>query len=237
MTTIGERLRAHSLAQDIQSPPGVLEVHLQQFEMHFGVALPDDMRNYFLHMNGMGGLLNIENNLFWDNDLFRFWPLQEVARASDAYENLSIEDRSSFFIFADHSICLPAYAVRLTASGTDCHQVLAIQSEQKGGYSTSVVARSFSEFVDRYLTDETSRDKLSLGMPITTEEELDQTDGRAATLKWLVENSDEFLSILTSFANLPGEDTFVKQLGTLRRIKKKAVEDLNAPGPHSEPER
>ena len=69
MTTIGERLRAHWLAQDIQPPAGVLGVHLQQFETHFGVALPDDMREYFLHMNGMGGLLTVENNLFWDNDL------------------------------------------------------------------------------------------------------------------------------------------------------------------------
>lgn len=79
MTTIGQRLRAHWLAQDIQSPPGVLEVYLQQFELHFGVVLPDDMRDYFLHMNGMGGLVTPDNNLFFgDDDLFRFWPLQEV---------------------------------------------------------------------------------------------------------------------------------------------------------------
>jgi hypothetical protein len=89
---------------------------------------------------------------------------------------MGVDDLSSFFIFADHSICLPAYAIRLTASRTASHRVIAIESDQSGGYSASVVARSFSEFVDRYLTDETSRNNLSLGMPITAEQKPDQTE-------------------------------------------------------------
>jgi hypothetical protein len=170
MATISERLRAHWSAQDIEPSAGVLEVHLQQFELYFGVAIPDDMRDYFLHVNGMGGLFTLDNNLFFgDKDFFRFWPLQEVVRMSDAYEDLPIEDPSSFFIFADHSICLPAYAIRLTASRTTGHEVIAIESNRRDGYSVSVVAYSFSEFVERYLTDETSRCRLSLGEPITAE--------------------------------------------------------------------
>jgi hypothetical protein len=237
MTTIGERLRAHWLAQGIQSPPGVLEAHLKQFEMYFGVVLPDDMRAYFLHMNGMGDVFTVDNNLFWDNDLFRFWPLQEVAQAHGHYKDLGIEDESSFFCFADHSICLPAYAIRLTASGTAAHQVIAIQSEQNGGYSASVVAGSFSEFVDRYLTDETSRDCLSLGMPITTEQEPDQSVDRAATLKRLVETIDQALPRLTRLESQPGGEIFSAQLENMRRVKKKALEELDSRGPHSDPER
>jgi hypothetical protein len=54
MSTIGERLRAHWLAQGIKPPPGVAEERLRDFETRFGVALPTDMRDYFLEVDGMG---------------------------------------------------------------------------------------------------------------------------------------------------------------------------------------
>jgi hypothetical protein len=225
MCTIGERLRAHWLAQSIITPPGVAEDRLTEFETRFCVALPADMRDYFLHVDGMWEPFQ------WDDDLFNFRPLSEVESISNL--EIVLEDQSSYFVFADHSIWLPAYAIRLTPSRTGSHHVIAVASVQRGGYAASVVAHSFSEFVERYLTDETSRDDLSLGMPITTEEEPDQSEGRAATLKWVVENIDQILSIFTSFGSLPGGDILSAQLGTLREIKKKAVEELRSPKPNS----
>jgi hypothetical protein len=122
------------------------------------VTLPADMRGYLLHIDGMGS--RDES----DHDWFSFWALGEIVRASDEHEDQFIEDQSSYFLFADHSICLPAYAIRMTTSGTGPHPVIAIYSDRRE-YSTSCVARSFSEFVERYLANETSRSDLSVGGP------------------------------------------------------------------------
>jgi hypothetical protein len=164
MSGIGERLKAHWLAQGLQLPPGVLEVHLQQFEKHFGVTLPYDIRDYFLDVNGMGGLLTYDDRLNWDDDLFRFWPLQELLRMSDEepYKDLQVADLSSYFIFADHSVVLPAYAIRLDSARTGAHPVIACEGR---GHETSIVALSFSEFAERYLEGEESRMDLSYGTP------------------------------------------------------------------------
>jgi hypothetical protein len=65
---------------------------------------------------------------------------------------------------------LPAFAIRLNESATDLHPVIAIESDNKGGYGSTVVADSFGEFAERYLSDETSRNDLSLAMPVTTKQ-------------------------------------------------------------------
>ena len=95
--------------------------------------------------------------------MFRFWPISEFESVGRL--ELPIEDRASYFVFADHSIWLPAYAIRLVPARDAGHPVIAIESDVSGGYSASLVAHSFSEFVDRYLTDSASRDRLSWGMP------------------------------------------------------------------------
>ena len=157
MSTIGERLHTHWLAQGIELPPGVTEDPLRSFETRFGVTLPADLREYFLHVDGMGEPFK------WDTDLFNFRPLSEVESIGD--RQIVLEDKSSYFVIADHSIWLPAFAIRLTPSGTGPHPVIAIESDENGGYGQSIVAHSFSEFAERYLTDETSRDDLSSACP------------------------------------------------------------------------
>ncbi len=154
MSTIGERLRAHWLAQGIKLPPGVTDDRLKEFESRFGVALPTDLREYFLHVDGMGEPFQ------WDQDLFNFRPLSEVESISDL--EIVLEDRSSYFVIADHSIWLPAFAIRLTPSATGPHPVIAIESDNKEGYGSTLVAESFGEFVERYLSDEISRNDLSV---------------------------------------------------------------------------
>jgi hypothetical protein len=174
MSIIAGRLRAHWLAQGVKVPPGVAEDRLREFETRFGVAVAKDLRDYFLHADGMGEPFQ------WDDDLFHFCPLSEVQQLGDV--EIALKDKSWYFVFADHSLWLPAYAIRLTPSVTDCHQVIAVQTDREGGYEASIVAHSFSKFVERYLADETSRDHLSLGMPITTEQAPGQTESRPATL-------------------------------------------------------
>ncbi len=103
-----------------------------------------------------------------------------------------------YFVFADHSIWLTAFAIRLTPSGSDFHQVIATWTRQTE-YPAPVIALSFSEFVEHYLAGETSRSCLSVGMPITMEQGHNQSEINAATRKKLVAAVDQTLPILTSF--------------------------------------
>jgi SMI1 / KNR4 family (SUKH-1) len=160
MSEIGERLKAHWLAQGVEPPPGVPEALLQQFETHYGVTLPGDMRDYFLHVNGIGGELTD------DQDLFRFWPLQEVLSITDDpdYQDIQVAEGPSFFIFADHSIFLPAYAIRLDSARTGDHPAIAFWWDHHDRrHEISTVARSFSEFAERYLKGDDSRFDLAYG--------------------------------------------------------------------------
>jgi cell wall assembly regulator SMI1 len=157
MSTIGERLRAHWLAQGIDAPPGATEDRMKESETRFGVTLPWDLREYFLSVDGMGEPFQ------WDDDLFNFRPRGEVEPTGEI--SVSLKDGRSYFVFADHSIWLPAYAIRLTQSATDSHYVIAIESDPTTGYASSLVALSFSGFAERYLSGAESRDRLSLGMP------------------------------------------------------------------------
>jgi SMI1 / KNR4 family (SUKH-1) len=165
MSSLGESLKLYWSARGLRFGPGVPEELPREFEARHGVRLPADMRGYFVVVNGMdawGG-----TNLFgWDDDLFRFWPLSEVERASDHYHpDRFLEDQGSFFLFADHSISLPSYAIRLTPEGEGGNAVIAIY-RGGGRYETTVVADSFSGFVKRYLADESSRMDLGLGIPL-----------------------------------------------------------------------
>jgi hypothetical protein len=63
-----EKWRSDGLA----IPAGVSQETINQFENERGVKLPDDMREYFLAVNGMG------EKGPWDDDVFSFWPLNEV---------------------------------------------------------------------------------------------------------------------------------------------------------------
>ncbi len=144
MSTNVERLRAHWVAQGINPPLGVTEDRLKEFESRFAVSLPPDLRGYFLEINGMGSRDQL------DNDVFCFWPLEEVTNCNDEFLDRFMEDQSAYFVFADHSICLPAFAIRLNSSGTGSHPVIAIYSDNRE-YSTSPIALSFSEFVELYL--------------------------------------------------------------------------------------
>ena len=159
MSPIVERLRVHWSAQGVVTPPGVPEERLREFERRHGVTLPADLRGYLTGVDGMG--TRGES----DGDWFSFWPLAEIVPASDEYEDPFIDGQASYFVFADHSICLPAYAIRLTPSEAGPHTVIAIYSDNRQ-YSTEVVARSFAEFIERYLACEKSRQDFGAGIPI-----------------------------------------------------------------------
>jgi len=101
-----ERWEAHG----ITCPPGVTVADIATFERRHTVMLPPDMRAYFLAVNGMG-----ERGTS-DNDLFSFWPLQQMTSVAD-----DLPDRSSKF--ADAAKCF-MFADSLNCATNVCHSTL-----------------------------------------------------------------------------------------------------------------
>jgi hypothetical protein len=147
--SLGDRLRAHWIAQGLIPPKGVSEERLHDFESRYGVRLPPDLRDYFLTVNGMWSREE------WDDDFFTFWPLDDVVPASSEFTEDFMEDASSFFVFADHFFGAPYFAVKLTASGTS-GAVIAVFADNRQ-YDTFPTATSFEDFGERYLESQDSR--------------------------------------------------------------------------------
>jgi hypothetical protein len=89
--------------------------------------------------------------MFYD-DLFNFSPLSQIFRLSDHDQVHGLADPSSYFVFADFSLYLPGYAIRLSCDNTDGNRVIEYYCDH-GEYVASVVALSFSEFAERYLDE------------------------------------------------------------------------------------
>jgi hypothetical protein len=154
MNALAERLKARWKAGGIVPSPGVPEERLREFEARHGVLLPPDLRDYFAAADGMGIRGNrVGFSVIMDADNFRFWPLSEVVRASDHGYGRCHDDPSSFFLFADHLIEAPAFAIRLTPGSDSENTVISILSDDPG----DVVACSFTEFAERYLRRRRSR--------------------------------------------------------------------------------
>src|SRR5262249_31612915 len=93
-------------AQSAKLPTGVSAERLEQFESRHGVRLPDDLRSYFLEIDGMGPE-DLNPPFGWDEDLFRFFPLQEIEPATRQFHpDRFLAEQASYFVFADHSIRL-----------------------------------------------------------------------------------------------------------------------------------
>lgn len=123
--------------------PGVEAVDVQAFEAKYGVILPPDLRSYFEAANGSGVELTS------DSAFCRFWPLEEVKLVEDQFPNLH-PDRSAYsgyFHFADHSVWMNAYAVRLSQPSGP---VISVAGAADTGRT---IADSFTEFIEMYLSD------------------------------------------------------------------------------------
>ena len=141
--SIGESLKRHWSAQDVDINAGVSKAQLDSFESKHRIVLPEDLRDYFLCVNGM------PHDVI-DDGMIRFWMLEEIQplpQGAPAFSDPSyIQHPESVFLFADYSIWAHAYAIRLGSVSLHSHEVVII------GYKSPVtIAQCFSEFVDLYL--------------------------------------------------------------------------------------
>ena len=121
------------------------------FEQRHSVSLPDDVRRFYSRFNG---------TLEMDTAFNAFWPLDEVdtvpKKLSDYagipdYSKIAdnLPNADDYFVFADHSIWVNVYAIRLKGEHSATAPVLWIAD----GSTFDIIAESFLEFWLRYLTD------------------------------------------------------------------------------------
>jgi hypothetical protein len=143
---LGERLKAHWLAQGLPVRPGVTHEAIASFEARHSVLLPGDLREYLEVANGTGRYTDMDDNLFC------FWSIEEFTPLSEEYPDATcFEEPAAYFLFADHSINCPAYAIRLSKDRAAGTPILATYSDNRE-YSCHRVVDSFSVFVEVYFT-------------------------------------------------------------------------------------
>jgi hypothetical protein len=128
-----ERFKAACMAVDENVPPCATEKQLSAFEQKHGVRLTMDTRTFYGFMNGAGPDYEY---------VFTFWPLDEIRPTT-------VDGQSGWFIFADHSVSVFEYAIKLTADGPGPSDVYCPELER-------TVAASFSDFLRRCLDDPAS---------------------------------------------------------------------------------
>lgn len=132
---------------------GVSPETLRGFERSNGVRLPHDVERFYRCMDGMeyGST---------DEALYCFWPLSQVGpvpekltgfRGIPDYGGIesALPEAKSYFVFADHSIWVHVYAIRLSADPAAPAPVMWIAN----GQTWAPLAESFGEFLERYAAD------------------------------------------------------------------------------------
>jgi hypothetical protein len=145
------RLKAIWERRKIRAEWTASESDIIKFETDRRVKIPEDLRSYFKLVNGMDGEV--------DDGFYEFYSLDKVGdivtqlgeyhgitRHSDILHE--IEHPEMCFVFADYSISLIVYAIRLSNVDTAKNEVYAIC----GGVH-KIIAESFSDFISLYLED------------------------------------------------------------------------------------
>jgi hypothetical protein len=123
------------------------EDDIRSFETRYKIALPPDMREYFLNVNGM--TTNFPG--YQDDDGFSFWPLERVRTIAEdneapALRHLRLTEEDSFFLFCDYMDWSWSYAVKIPPAPGVAEGIylLCCRNPVK-------IADSFSDFVALYL--------------------------------------------------------------------------------------
>lgn len=133
------------------SEPATLE-DISVFSSKNNVVLPQDLIAYFTQLNGTSD--SFDNGFFTFYSLLQFKTIKEELGDYGGipdYRNLVnlLPDHEHCFVFADHSLHLICYAIRLYDRPSENNEVYALCGEVFG-----VIANSFTEFMNLYLRDD-----------------------------------------------------------------------------------
>lgn len=147
-----DKLSRHWAAQGLLVPPGATREAVKQFEKTYDVALPAEVRDYFLKQDGMSADWQHSKDKTGFSAWFSLW---ELARVRPAAEELAEgghqagPELDQYFAFADYLDWSWAYAIRLTSDPPEGGRVVMLGT---GGVPPEI-ASSFGEFVDLLLQD------------------------------------------------------------------------------------
>jgi len=123
------------------------EDDVRSFETRHRIALPPDMREYFLNVNGMAP--------YWpgdqDKEGFSFWPLERIGTIAKENEALGrpfsrLTEEDSLFLFCDYMGWSWAYAVKILPGSGAAEGIYLVCC-----HNPVKIADSFSDFVRLYL--------------------------------------------------------------------------------------
>jgi hypothetical protein len=142
---VAQALVRHWTAQGIDCPVGVDATDIAQFESKYNVYLPADLRHYFLTVNGMGPEGTV------DDDFYSFWQLDKVLTIAESFPDLAnnLPKARHYFLIADHSVYLPAFAILLSIDHSQGNPVARVFPDVE----IEDAFASFTEFAEYYLRD------------------------------------------------------------------------------------
>jgi hypothetical protein len=145
MPDIISRLLTHWADAGAQPAGGVTEEEIEAFQRTHNIRMPNDLRSYFLKVNGMRPDWHCDQ----DANGFTFWPLARLLCLGTVSYPASGGDSEGpkFFVFADYLTSCWQYAIALSNGEREDNSVLLINSPNK------IVASSFTEFVDLCVVD------------------------------------------------------------------------------------
>lgn len=128
-----------------------LEEDFLKFQELRNVILPEDLKDYFRLLQNKKSEYN--------GELYRFFPLHEFKSINEELKNFAgtpdysniihvLKDHEYCFVFADYMFHLFSYAIHLHNDGTKKNEIYVICGDKY-----KVVASSFTEFIQLYLTD------------------------------------------------------------------------------------
>jgi hypothetical protein len=132
-------------AQGLRIAPPADAASIGEFEAKHRVHLPPDIRDYFAHVNGM------HPSDSQDLNGYAFWPIGQLRDVTTACTAVSVQAPAipeHFYVFADYLQWSWAYAISLQPDPLDGGTVVVV-----GALRSSVVAHTFSSFIDLYLSD------------------------------------------------------------------------------------
>ena len=120
---------------------------VDRLEARYGIRLPDDFRDYLLHACPKDESENM------DDEGTAWWPLDRLLNIPDEYPHtitdpVIAKNAAKYSFFADYLIWSWAWAIDCSED-KDRGRVAVI------GGPDQFVANSFTEFVDRYVEDQT----------------------------------------------------------------------------------
>jgi hypothetical protein len=128
--------------ENIPISPGVDDTTFTDFESRFQVRLPDDMREFYSVVNGMG-------EHYDDQSFSRFWPFEQITPVKEYCGHVLQQNPEVVqdYLFFDHSIDLFMYAIRLTDEDTST-PILRIYPQDAGEIRAAY--ESFTELIRDY---------------------------------------------------------------------------------------